>query len=509
MKLTGEERKQLGRAAEFLCADDAAAMLWRWLNAAAPYVPRSPGELYLAALRRLRETIRRTLEAEGLPGGGVSWLMEELFLKNQPLDGADRMAGEFRMDRTRAAHCLESLQAALARTPCLTEPVREALGSYLAAETFLGRLAGGNALGEVCPELLRPLPAPMLAAVSRLVYRKISAAEDPEYAVRLIRLLLGKRGSLRQDLANHGGGKVSWNMAAFYSGLGHETDVLELQRYTELTELLKAFTIVEYRVELAGKTADTGLTNALGGLALMMLGEHALRPSQKREIELEDGMGIQQVDPSDLEQRPDYLQAMFWLGLEECLPNGMWKKNFLRAYRTRLAFPSLRLSLGEWITLAVVLGIVIWYIAAVPMMRPAALMLLGLGAAAYLLINGGLTVLLESLRRIMVFVMDRFPILAVPIILACLYVGFRQKIPGLPEMDGTMDLRQILVVVLVLAALGAYSIHLLRKGGEKLWLETFRRAADFIAGHFRLCALILGVLVFLIAYLRCYVFPGA
>lgn len=439
MRLTKHEKKQLGRAVRFVSDSQAAIRIWRWLSAAVPYVPRSEGELYVTALRKLRQEIQHTLEAAGGSGSAASWLMWELLQEPEACDEScliRRMEMEVGLDVTRASNCLRDIQAALSHTPCLEEPIRTVLGYYCAAEDFLESLAACNASGRIPEALLEPMPAPVLAATSRIVYRQISVANDAGYVVALIRQLLGQRYSLHRDLERYtsrgGTGNVFWNMAAFFSDFIHETDVLEMLRYTELIDLVKAFAIVEYQVEQADKKADAGHTNALCALILIMVGEAALRPAQKVEIHISD-MNLCGIETTDLDQRPDYIQALFWVGLERALPDVLWKKNALRAYRSKLAFPSLILSRTDWIVLMVLGCVMIYSVIAIPAVRLPALLLLGLLATGYLVFRGGLDLLMETAHRIVNLVWERCPLIMVLLVLVLLYFYFRYELPQVFE----------------------------------------------------------------------------
>lgn len=442
MNLTNEEKKTLGQAAAFVASGDASICLWRWLSAAMPYIPKSEGDLYVAALRKLRHTVRNALEAEGYPGSGAAWLTRALLQQTDRRDDSGLVRGmvrELGMDAGQARDCLCDIRPALSRTPCFTEPVFSALGYYTEAEVFLEILAKSNAAGLIPAELTKPLPEQMLSAVSRIVYRQISAVKDAHYSIGLIRQMMKHKdnlfGDLHRSLSRYGGHGVYWNMNAFFAGFDNETDVVELQRHTELLELMKAFVIVEYRINQAGKKADAAHTNALCTLVLLMIGD-GLKPAQKIEINLAENLDLREIDISQLQNRPDYVQTIFWMGMESALPNDVWKRGILRASLAKLVFPSAIFSKKELITMAVIGLLAVYAFIALPPMRPALLLCVVLLGGMYLLFKVGIDLAIETLRRLVDYVWEHCPIILVLLVAVMLWFFFKYEFPRMWDILG-------------------------------------------------------------------------
>lgn len=431
MYLTTQELQLLGRSAVFVGTDEGTVILWRWLSSTSTFQPRSLADIYISSLRKLRRQTARVLTANGFPAAPADWIVTKYLCLEKGADDEallQQLQTEIAISHSSVRKCLDQILDFWKSLPCAQDEAWSQLGHYAWAEQFLGELAEHTDHYTLPPELEKPLPMHLLKAVSHLAYAQSGFTEDPMAAPRLLDQMLSRKTRLVENLITHvnssAQGAVFWNMSAFYAGAKSASDLAELQSYTELLSLLKAFSTIECSISAAGGKADAVHTNALCSLFWMIIAHLSLRDIQTMRIPFSASVRIESLDLSDISGNADYLQALFHLKLDHLLPDEVWIKPGLRHWRTSLALPRLGLSKVQQFLLVLSLLVLIPAFLA----SPAPLLVLGCVAVLfgmYLLARDGMSFLFSLFERCALRFAGRYPLLAFLLILLLMYLMWR------------------------------------------------------------------------------------
>lgn len=431
MTLTKQERQLLGKRAAFVGADEGTALLWRWLSSVSTFQPRSLADIYISSLRKLRRQTARVLTANGFPAAPADWIVTEyLCLEEGSGDETlvQRLQREVAISHSSARTCMDQILAFWKGLPCSRDDAWRQLGHYAWAEQFLGELVEKTDRYMLVPALEKPLPMHLLKAVSHLAYAQSGFTADPMAAPRLLDQMLVRKTRLVEALITHvnsgAEGPVFWNMSAFYAGAKSASDLAELQSYTELLALLKAFSAVECSITAADGKADAVHTNALCSLFWMIMSHLSPRDIQTLRIPFSSSVQITSLDLTDISGNMDYLQALFHLKLDHMLPDDIWTKPGLRHWRASLALPRLGLTRMQQILLVV--SVLVLLPAA--LMSPSPLLVLGclvILFVMYLIQRGGLDIGVSLVGRRLNRFAEKHPLLTFLLALLLLFLMWR------------------------------------------------------------------------------------
>lgn len=292
-------------------------------------------------------------------------------------------------------------------------------------------LIRANEAGVIPTELMEPITSERLAAVSHLAFSQsyVAAAGDPTAEAKLIDQFLIRRQRLVQALADHRSrgrsSPVFWNLPGFYEGTKTASDLAELQSYTDLLILLKAFAVVEYHITLSGGELDRAMTLALCNILRMVIGHLDARDLQTMRASVALSCPVKSVDPTALEKRDDYVQALFRLDLRHVIRSDDWLHHSLLYWRTSLALPRLHLSKMECLLLVLTLAIVVRGLMVRPALWGPLFMLIALLGVVYLAMRGGLEFVCDFFGRMFRAFFDRHPILATICVLVLCYLTWK------------------------------------------------------------------------------------